>query len=334
MANETGILIIGEATPDGQLRGITGELLGAARRLAAELGGEPVSAALIGQGVTARAQQAIALGADRVYVVDGPLFQNYLNESFVPAALAVARRANPRVILAGHTPNGRDLGPTLAFQLGTSVATDTLQLRVDPETKGLRAARSLTGGLFRQVIAFRTLPQVATVHMKAYDPPESDASRTGEVITVDPGLDPSRVRARFVKHTAVKVEGVRLEDARIVVTGGRGMGSAEAFEDLRKLAGMLAGAVGATRAAADSGYCGQDIMIGITGRVVSPEVYLAIALSGASQHMAGCAGSKNIVAINRDPEANIFKESRFGVVGDYKQVLPALIDEVQKLMAG
>ncbi|MBI4235829.1 MAG: electron transfer flavoprotein subunit alpha/FixB family protein [Chloroflexi bacterium] len=151
---------------------------------------------------------------------------------------------------------------------------------------------------------------------------------------MDPGLDPSQVRARFVKHTAVKQQGIRLEDARVVIAGGRGIGSAEAFKDLEALASLLNGAVGATRAAADSGYCGQDIMIGITGKVVSPELYLAVALSGASQHMVGCAGSKNIVTINRDAEAAVFKESRFGVVGDYKQVLPAFADEVRKLLAG
>ena len=122
-----------------------------------------------------------------------------------------------------------------------------------------------------------------------------------------------------------------MEDAPVVVCGGRGLGSAEAFHALDDLAKILGGAIGATRAATDAGYCSQDIMIGITGRVVSPELYLAIALSGASQHMAGCSGAKNIVCINTDPEASIFKDSRFGVVGDYKLVLPAFIAEVKKL---
>lgn len=331
MANESGILVIGEVTPEGNLRSITGELLGAARALAAELK-EEISVGLIGQGVAGKAQQAIALGAAKAYAVDGAGFQHYLNETFVPAAAAIVRRANPRIVLIGQTPNGRDLGAGLAFRLGTGIATDSLQLSIDPQTKGLRAGRSLNGGLFRQVLSIKTLPQIATVHMKAFDAPAADASRKGEVITVDSGVDASQARARFVKHTAVKQEGVRLEDARVVVTGGRGVGSAEGFKDLEKLAGMLIGAVGATRAAADSGYCGQDIMIGITGKVVAPELYLAVALSGASQHMAGCAGSKNIVAINRDAEANIFKESRFGVVGDYKQVLPAFTEEIKKLL--
>jgi electron transfer flavoprotein alpha subunit len=331
MAGENGVLIICETDGNGDLRSITGELLAAARGLADSMNGESVSAALIGSGVAGKAQDVIALGADTVYVVDNPVFEHYLGETFVPAALAVREQANPKVILIGHTPNGRELGPSLGFRLETGVSTDTTEVSIDSSSGGLVAARSLAGGLFRQVTAFNRLPHVATVHMKAYDASEPDSSRTGQVVTVDASVDASQVRTRFVNHTKVEVQGIRMEDARVVVCGGRGMGSVEGFDELAKFAEMTGGAVAATRAAADSGYCGQDIMIGITGRVVSPEVYLAIALSGASQHMAGCSGSKSIIAINRDPEANIFKESRFGVVGDYQQVLPALIEELEKL---
>ena len=332
MAGETGVLIVCETDANtGSLRSITGELLNAARGLATSLNGEKISAALIGSGVSGKAQEVIALGADVVYVVDAPVFAHYLSETFVRAVMAVTAQANPKVILTGHTPNGRELGPSLAFRLDTGVSTDTTNVSIDATSGGLVAQRSLAGGLFRQVTAFNRLPHVATVHMKAYDAATPDSSRQGQVVNVEVTLDPATIQTRFVSHAEAKQEGVRLEDARVVVTGGRGMGNAEAFVPLEKLANMVGGAVGATRAAADSGYCGQDIMIGITGRVVSPEVYLAIALSGASQHMAGCSGSKNIIAINRDPEANIFKESRFGVVGDYNQVLPAFMDELGKL---
>lgn len=331
MADEKGVLIIAEATPGGDIRGITGELLAAARGLASSLN-EPVSAALIGSGVSGKAQDVIALGADTVYVVDDALFENYLNETFTQAVVAVAQQANPRIILAGHTPNGREFGPSVAVRLGTGIATDTSDLAIDGGA--LQAARPLTGGLFRQLTGFPRLPNVATVHMKAYDSAEPDSGRSGQVVTVDAGVDASQLRSRFVGHTEAKSEGIKLEDARVVVAGGRGMGSKEGFDDLQKLAGLIGNAaVGATRAASDSEYCGQDLMIGITGKVVSPELYFAIALSGASQHMAGCAGSKTIIAINKDPEANVFKESQFGIVGDYQQVLPALTEEIQKLMA-
>ncbi|MYD36047.1 MAG: electron transfer flavoprotein subunit alpha/FixB family protein [Dehalococcoidia bacterium] len=332
MAGENGILIVAETGADGSLGSITNELMSAAQGLSADLG-EPISAALIGSGVGDRAQDIIDLGADTVYLVDGEQFANYLNETYTPAVIAIAQQANPRIILIGHTPNGRDLGPYLAVRLQTGIASDTSGLSI--EGGQLQAARSVAGGLFRQVVSFPKMPAIATVHMKAYDGAEPQSGRSGNVVNVDVGLDASSVRSRFVKHEDAQVEGIRMEDATIVVTGGRGMGDEAGFNELYKLQALLPqSAVGATRAATDSGFCEQDLMIGITGRVVSPDVYFAIALSGASQHMAGCSGSKNIVAINRDPEANIFSESRFGVVGDYKQVLPALIEEVEKLMQG
>lgn len=329
MANESGILIVGE-TADGHLTGITGELLTAARRLA-ETTKEPVYAALIGEGVRGLAQQAIALGADKVYVADAPIFKEYLNETSVAAAVAIAKEANPSIVLVGHTPNGRDLGPSLAFRLGTGISTDNVELAIDPATKGLRAVRPLTGGLFRQVIAIKTKPQVATVRVKVFEPGQPDSSRQGQVVTVNANV--ASPKTRLVGREIPEQKGIRLEDAKIVVSGGRGMGSAEAFKPLEGLAALLHGAVGATRAACDTGYYRPDVMIGLTGRVVSPDLYLAVGISGASQHMAGCSGSKYIVAINKDPNANIFKESEFGVVGDYKEVLPAFIDEVKKLVA-
>ncbi|MBI4236192.1 MAG: hypothetical protein HY688_02395, partial [Chloroflexi bacterium] len=190
MADEKGILVLGEVTPGGELRRITAELLTAARSLAAQLGGEEVAVALIGEGVAAHAQQAIALGADKVFLVDGPLFLHYLNETFVPAAEAVVRRANPRIVLGGHTPNGRDLGPSLAFRLGTAVSPDTVEFSIDPQTRRLHAVRSIQGGQFRQVVAFNRMPQMATVHMRAYDTAQPDSARRGEIIPVDPGVDP------------------------------------------------------------------------------------------------------------------------------------------------
>ena len=332
MAGESGILVIAETSPEGVIRSITNEMLAAALELSSSLS-EPVSVALIGNGVSARAQDVIDLGADNVYVVDDAQFENYLNETYTPAVIAVAQQANPRIILFGHTPNGRDLGPYVAVRLQTGIATDTSGLSIVGGQ--FQAARSVAGGQFRQVVSFPKMPAIATVHMKAYDGVEPQSGRTGQVVNVDVGLDSSRVRSRFVKHADAQVAGIRLEDATIIVTGGRGMGDKDGFDELYKLSAVLpSSAVGATRAATDSGFCEQDLMIGITGRVVSPDVYFAFALSGASQHMAGCSGSKNIVAINRDPEANIFSESRFGIVGDYKQVLPALIEEVSKLMAG
>ena len=329
MSQENGILIIAESTQSGDLKPITGELFAAASGLSESLG-EPISVALIGQGVSGKAQDAINLGASKVYVIDNPIFQNYLNETYTEAVISIASKANPRIILMGHTPNGRELGPSVAVRLETGIATDTSGLSISDGK--LEATRSLTGGLFRQKTGFPKFPNIATVHMKAYDVPEPSAGLNGEVIEVTVDIDANNLRSKFVNHSEAVSEGIKIEDAKIIICGGRGMGGKEEFDTLYDLTEVIAeSAVAATRAAADSEFCGQDLMIGITGKVVSPEVYFAIALSGASQHMAGCSGSKNIIAINKDPEANIFKESKYGVIGDYKDVVPAFLDELKKL---
>ena len=329
MSNENGILVIAESTSEGDFKPATAELLSAASSLSKDLN-EPISVALIGSGVANRSNDAIALGADKVYVVDDPIFENYLNETYTVAVEEIAAQVNPRIILMGHTPNGRELGPSVAVKLETGIATDTTSL--DIVDGQLEATRSLSGGLFRQKTGFPKVPNIATVHPKSYDGAEPDTSRTGGTVHVSVSVAAGHLRSRFVSHAEAVSEGIKLEDAKVIICGGRGMGSKEAFDGLYELTGLIQeSAVASTRAASDSEFCGQELMIGITGKVVSPEVYLAIALSGASQHMAGCSGSKNIVAINKDPEANIFKESQYGVVGDYQAVVPAFLDELKKL---
>ena len=165
-------------------------------------------------------------------------------------------------------------------------------------------------------------------------PLERDPSRQGEVITIEAGLDPSMIKTRLLETVKEEVEGIKLEDAEVIIGGGRGIGSAEGFSQLEELAKILKGAVGATRPPCDNGWIASGLQIGLTGKIVAPELYIAVALSGSSQHMSGCSSSKNIIAINKDAEANIFREARFGVVGDWKKVLPAFTDKVKELMAG
>ena len=164
-------------------------------------------------------------------------------------------------------------------------------------------------------------------------PLAKDAARMGEVIAVAAGLDPAAVRTKVVEKVAEKIEGIRLEDARVIVTGGRGIGNADGFKQLDELARLLKGTIGASRPPCDNGWVPTAIQIGLTGKIVAPELYIAVALSGSSQHMSGCSGAKTIVAINKDPEANIFREARFGVVGDWKKVLPALTGKLKELLA-
>jgi electron transfer flavoprotein alpha subunit len=328
MPNESGVLVIGEVA-DGALVSITDELLGAARRLTQALGGQ-VSLALIGGGAGSLAQTSIQHGADRVFVADAPDLQDYLPDTWTPIVQQIVQQANPAVVLLGQTSIGRDLGPHLAFRLKTAVAMDTVEL--DVVGGKLQMTRPCFGGSAREVVTIATMPQVATVRAKSQDPLEPDASRSGEVTQVQAGANADS-KEKVVEYTKAASEGVRLEDAEIVVSGGRGLGGPEGFQLVEQLAGALGGAVGASRAACDLGWYPPSQQVGLTGKTVSPDLYVAIAISGASQHWAGMAGSKNIVAINKDPDSNMVKGSRFAVIGDYKQVVPALIDAVKKLKA-
>jgi electron transfer flavoprotein alpha subunit len=327
MAENKGVLVFGEAV-EGRLAAITTELLGCARKLADELG-EETSAVLVGSGVGTLAKEAIAFGADKVYVVDDPLLKDYQTDSYVAVMEKVAKQAMPSILLLGQTSTGRDLAPRLAFRLGAGLTMDCIQLGINPETKKLEQIHPVYGGNARAVFTSEAaLPQIASVRLKAMSPLERDDSRQGEVISIEAGIDPSTLKARVLEKVKEEVVGVKLEDAEVVVSGGRGIGGEEGFKQLEELA-----KVRATRPPCDSGWVPSTWQVGLTGKIVTPDFYLAVALSGSSQHMAGCSGAKNIVAINKDPEANIFKEAAYGIVADYKQALPALTKKIQELLS-
>ncbi|KPK46990.1 MAG: hypothetical protein AMJ77_04570 [Dehalococcoidia bacterium SM23_28_2] len=330
MANESGVLVFGEVE-EGALASISSEMLGAARRLADQLG-QPVQAALLGQGVESLAQGLIAAGADKVYVVDDPALAEYQSDAFLPAAEKVCREANPSIVLLGQTDVGRDLAPRLAFRLETAVAMDCLDLAVSDGR--LVMTRACYGGNANAQHTCKTMPQMATVRVKSQEPLAPDSSRQGEVVKIAAGVDASAVRTKITDRRKEEAEGIRLEDAEVIVGGGRGMGSVEAFQTLEELAGLMKGAVGATRAACDMGWYPIPKQIGLTGKVVSPTLYIAVAISGASQHMAGLSGTKNIIAVNKDPEANIFRYCRYGIVGDWKTVIPPFLNKVRELKSG
>ncbi len=332
MAEYKGVMVFCEAT-EGKLAAIATELLGCGRKLADDLGQE-LSAVLVGSGISGLAQEAIAFGADKAYVVDDTLLQDYQTDSYVSVTEKVVKQVMPQILLLGQTSIGRDLAPRLAFRLNTAASMGCLELAIDPESKLLLQTKPVYGGNAQAVFVCESYPQIATVRAKAMAPLERDESRQGEVITVDAGLDPSAIRTKVLEKVPEEVTGIRLEDAEVVVSGGRGIGSAEGFEQLEELARMLKGAVGATRPPCDNEWVPAGAQIGLTGKIIAPELYIAVALSGSSQHMSGCSGSKTIVAINKDPEANIFREARFGIVGDWKKVLPALADKLKELLAG
>jgi electron transfer flavoprotein alpha subunit len=231
----------------------------------------------------------------------------------------------------GHTDIGRDLATSLAFRLGSVATTDCVELEIDPATKQLLATRPIYGGNAQAVFAGECLPRIATLRAKAFPRLEPDASRQGEIMRLYIAIDSSLLKTRLVERRSRTGEGIRLEDADVIVAGGRGIGSGDGFKQLEELASILKGAVGATRPPCDNGWAPSSAQIGLTGKIVAPDLYISVAISGTSQHTSGCAGSKNIVAINKDPEAPIFKLARFGVVGDWKKVLPAFAARVKEL---
>ena len=331
MAEYKGVLGYCEVS-EGKLTAIATEILGCGRRLANDLGQE-LSAVLVGTGVSGVAQEAIAFGADKVYVVDDPLLKDYQTDSYVAVMEKVVKQVMPQILVLGQTSIGRDLAPRLAFRLGTAASLDCLELSIDPASKRLLQTKPVYGGNAQAVFTFSTEPQIVTIRSKAMSPLERDGSRKGEVITIAAGLEPPAIRTKMLQKVKEEVEGVKLEDAAVIVSGGRGIGGADGFKQLAELAKMLKGAVGASRPPCDNGWVPTTIQVGLTGKIVTPELYIAVALSGSSQHMSGCSGSKSIIAINKDPEANIVKLSRYAAIGDWKKVLPAFTNKVKELLA-
>ena len=325
-----GILVFGEMDQGG-LGSVTGELLGVARSLSADTGDE-VAVALQSASVGDEAGDAVALGADRVYRVESALLSEPQIDAHLEAFGQVVSRTDPSIVLIGRTPLGRDVGPRLAFRLGVAVAQDCVEVSIDADSGRVVATRPVYGGNAMSRVSFTgDSTQVVLVRPKTFEALEPDSARSGEVEDFPVELDESDIKARLVETVTQQAEGVRLEDASVVVSGGRGLGGPEPFEELRSLSQILGGALGASRAACDAGWIDHSHQVGLTGKTITPDLYITVGISGASQHMAGCSASKNIVAINRDEDANIFKSATYGVVGDWNKILPSFIETVREL---
>jgi electron transfer flavoprotein alpha subunit len=317
---------------DGKLAPISTEGLGIGRKLA-EDSSQELCAIVVGSSVSDAAREAIVFGADKAYVVDDELLKVYQSDSYVAVMEKILNQVMPQVLILGQNDIGRDLAPRLAFKLGTSATLDCVDLAIDAASGRLLQTKPVYGGNAHAVYVSNTDPQIVTIRTKAMTPLEPDASRQGEVIAIDAGIDASVIRTKLIDSVIEEVAGIKLEDAEVVVSGGRGIGSAEGFARLEELAKLLKGAVGASRPPCDNGWIVDTVQIGLTGKIIAPELYIAIAISGSSQHLSGCSGSKNIIAINKDPEANIFRQARYGVVGDWKKVLPAFTAKIKELLA-
>jgi electron transfer flavoprotein alpha subunit len=316
----------------GKVSNVSFELLGEGRKLADALGCQLCGMLFADKGfVDPFAKEAIAHGAEKVYVMEGPVLSQYRTDSYANAAIQLIRKYKPEVVLFGATTQGRDFAGTVATTLEAGLTADCTGLDIDPETKYLRQTRPAFGGnIMATILDYPNYrPQMSTVRPKVFPMPTRDDSRKGEIIRETLQMTEDQVRTKILEFIK-GAEAVNLVDAEIIVSGGRGMGGAESFKVIRELANVLGAAVGASRAAVDSGWIPYEHQVGQTGRTVRPKIYFACGISGSIQHQAGMKTSDIIVAINKDAEAPIFKIATFGIVGDLFTVVPLLTQEFKK----
>lgn len=318
------VLVLGE-TREGALRNVSFEAIAAAKKVS---GGGEVVAVLLGEAVSEFGNELVAYGADRVITVEHPHLKSYTSDGYGQAYMAVVDQEQPEAIVFGHTAVGKDLSPKIASKLQTGLISDV----TDIEGEGADAVfiRPIySGKAFEKVKLKENGVVFITVRPNNIAPLERE-ERSGDVSSLS--VDITNLRTIIKNVVRKSAEGVDLSEAKVIIAGGRGVKSKDGFEPLQELADLLGGAVGASRGACDADYCDYSLQIGQTGKVVTPDLYIAAGISGAIQHMAGMSNSKVIVAINKDPEANIFKVADYGIVGDLFDVIPLLTEEFKKVM--
>ena len=303
------------------------EAVGAAKSLAQRMG-TGVTALIFGNGVEGLAQQAFSYGVDAVKLCDDATLAEFRVEPYAALLIKLAAEEKPDVLLAATTPRGRDVFATSAVDLNTGVIADATVLEV---ADGLvRVTRPVYAGkLLSTVVCKDKRPQMITLRARAFTAPEPDGEKSGAVEKVAPVLAEDAISTKVVDY-AIEENRVSLDSAKIIVSGGRGVGGPEGFEPVRQLAKAFGGALGASRAAVDAGWIPYAHQVGQTGKVVSPDLYVACGISGAIQHLVGMRTAKIIVAINKDAEAPIFRNALYGVVGDLFKIVPAVTAEVKK----
>jgi electron transfer flavoprotein alpha subunit len=311
---------------------VSWELVGQAGKLAADLGGR-VAAAVLGHEVEPLAQAAIAYGANRAYLMDDPVLARYRTQPYLHGMTRLIEKYRPEVVLLGATTTGRDLAGAVATTVHTGLTADCTGLTINPDSKLLEQTRPAYGGnIMATILCEKYRPQMATVRPRVMPMPARDDGRHGEIIRESLGLAEEEVRAKVVDYRSEvrREDQVRLEDASVIVAGGRGLGGPQGFGMLKELADLLHGVVAASRAAVDSGWMPQLFQVGQTGKTVRPKIYFACGISGAIQHLVGMQTSDVIIAINRDPSAPIFQMADYGIVGDVYRVVPAIIKTVKE----
>jgi electron transfer flavoprotein alpha subunit len=331
MTEQQVVLVLAEQRGHGLAKS-SRELVTAARSVAGGCGALVAALVAGGAGSQETARELAGLGVDRVYVAEDEGFSNYDPERYLELVTQLCREIEPAVLLLAHSDLGRDLAPRVAYRVGAAFAPNCVAVWLDPATAVLHVTRPVFGGKAHGDFTLAgARPHVATVGQKVFEPAVGPAG-PGEIVPFVAAVDPASFKTAVVQRVVDSGEGARLEDAAVVVSGGRGIGGAEEFGRLKELAAVLGGCVGASRAAVDKGWVPSNLQVGLTGTVVSPNVYLAIGISGAAQHMAGCSSAKTIIAINKDPEAPIFQRAPYGAVADWREVVPPLIERCRSIL--
>lgn len=316
---------------DGEIEGVSLELLGAGRKLADKLE-VPLAGALLGENVKSLTSEIIAYGADIVYVIDHPVLKNYRTESYMKGLMLLAETYKPEIVLFGATPNGKDLASAVATDLNTGLTADTTMLDVDVEKRLLEASRPAFGGnIMATILCKKHRPQMATVRPKVMKALEPDYKRKGQVVEETITLKEEDMRTKVIKIVKDVKKSANLADAHVIVCGGKGMGDLAGFQLIHELAETIGASVGGTRDVVEAGWLPHEQQIGQTGETVTPKIYFAIGVSGAIQHVVGMKNSELIIAINKDPKAPIFEVATYGIVGDAFEIVPKLIEQFKKI---
>lgn len=315
---------------DGKIQSVALELIGKARELST-VTNEKVVAILAGYKIAAEAKTLIEYGADKVIVIDDKNLENYVTEQYTQAVYQTVMQYKPSILMYGATTIGRDLAPRIAARLGTGLTADCTKLAITEDTHELQMTRPAFGGnLMATIMCPNHRPQMSTVRPGVMPKADPDKNRKGEVVEFKPAFDEGKFIVKLVKNVKEKKNTVDISEAKILVSGGRGVGCKEGFEKLQGLATVLGGEVSSSRAMVDAGVMPHDRQVGQTGKTVRPAVYFAMGISGAIQHLAGMEESDCIIAVNKDKFAPIFSVADLGIVCDLNKVVPALTERLKK----
>ncbi|MBD9220242.1 electron transfer flavoprotein subunit alpha/FixB family protein [Anaerotignum sp. MSJ-24] len=315
---------------DGNIQKVAFELVGEATKLAKDLN-EQVVAILLGDGVTAKAEELIQHGADKVIVVDDPMLAKYATEPYAKAITAIIKEFDPEIVLYGATSIGRDLAPRVSARVHTGLTADCTKLEIAEDTKLLNMTRPAFGGnIMATIVCKNHRPQMATVRPGVMAALAADTARKGEVVPFKVEFTPADMNIEIIEEVKETKKIVDVTEAKVLVSGGRGIGSPEFFNTLKELADLLGGEVAASRAVVDAGWIGKEYQVGQTGKTVRPNLYIACGISGAIQHVAGMESSEVVISINKNDGAAIFDVSDLGIVGDVKTIIPKLIEALKK----